>query len=354
MAYATARLAARRDPAPPLPAPLPRLSILVAARDEEATLPRCLAALRALDYPAGLLEILVGDDASRDRTRAVAEAALAGFAGRWEVITITENLGLARGKANVLAQLAHRATADCWLLTDADITVPPTWARTLLAAAPPGGGMVMGLTVVQGPGWLARLQGLDWLVSLALLQVSTEAGRPLTAMGNNMLITRAAYEATGGYEALPFSIVEDFAIFQAVRARGINGFAQLFGPASRAASGPAASWGALLRQRRRWLRGVAVLPGWAKAGLVFFSGYWAALAGLALLGHPGWALGAWALKVLATYALAVVASRRAGLFRPALGTVVVLEIYTFVLTTHLTLSRVFGSRVVEWKGRRYE
>ena len=204
------RLGERRGagvPPVPLPVPLPRVSILVAARNEEAALPRCLAALRALRYPPENVEILVGDDASTDRTRAVAEAAMQGYAGRFAVLAITEPVGEARGKANVLAQLAQAATSDYFFITDADIAVPPTWLRGLLAAAAPGVGTVTGIALVEGPGLLDRLQGLDWLFSLGLAQVATEAGHAVTAMGNNMLVTRAAYRATGGYEALPFSII---------------------------------------------------------------------------------------------------------------------------------------------------
>ncbi|WP_460583499.1 glycosyltransferase [Hymenobacter arcticus] len=355
MAHATWRLATRRGAAAPaaLPTPAPRVSILVAARNEEAALPRCLASLRALDYPAELVEILVGDDASTDRTRAVAEAALAGFAGRYQVITITENLGQARGKANVLAHLARAAQADYLLLTDADIAVPPTWVLAMLAHAAPGVGTVTGLTVVAGFGWLARLQGLDWLMSLALIQVGTETGQPMTAMGNNMLLTRAAYQATGGYEALPFSVTEDFALFEAVNAQGF-GYRQLFEPAVRAVSLPAASWDALVRQRLRWLRGVAALPWHIQAGLVFFSGYWLAALGLAAAGQLGLALVALGLKIAGHYALARAASRRAGLPRPTWWWLPAFEIYSLVLTTHLTLARLLGRRGVEWKGRNYQ
>jgi cellulose synthase/poly-beta-1,6-N-acetylglucosamine synthase-like glycosyltransferase len=355
MAYATGRLAARSGAASPVPLPVPRphVSILVAARNEEAALPRCLASLRALDYPAELLEILVGDDASTDRTRTVAEAALAGFAGQHEVLTIRENLGRARGKANVLAQLAHRATAEYFLITDADIAVPPTWVANMLAHAAPGVGTVTGLTVVEGPGLLARLQRLDWLLSLALIQVGTEAGQPMTAMGNNMLITRAAYRATGGYEALPFSVTEDFALFEAVNARGF-GFRQLFEPTVRATSLPAGSWRALVKQRLRWLRGVAALPWHVQAGLIFFSGYWLAVLGLGWVGGPAWLLAALAAKVASHYALALAASRRAGLPRPAAWLLPAFELYSLALTTHLTLARLLGRRGVEWKGRQFQ
>ncbi|MFD1875275.1 glycosyltransferase family 2 protein [Hymenobacter bucti] len=354
LGYIMRRLATRAGaPAPgPLPAPLPRVSILIAARNEEAALPRCLASVRALDYPAHLLEVLVGDDASTDRTRAVAEAALQGFGGTYQVVTITATLGQARGKANVLAHLAHLATTDYFLLTDADIAVPATWVPGLLAHAAPRVGTVTGLTVVQGPGLLAKLQGVDWLLSLAAIQVATDSGQPMTAMGNNMLVTRAAYQATGGYEALPATIVEDFALFEAVNAQGY-GFRQLFEPAVRAASLPAGAWAALLRQRLRWLRGVAALPGRVQAGLVLFSGYWLAAVGLLLAGRPSWALGVMVLKIGAQALMLRVATRRAGLPMPAVPVVVGYEFFSVALTTHLALRRLFGRRGVAWKGRHY-
>ncbi len=353
LSYIIWRLASRAGAPAPLPTPLPRVSILIAARNEEAALPRCLASVRALAYPAHLLEVLVGDDASTDRTRAVAEAAMPGFAGCFRVVSITETMGSARGKANVLAHLAHHATTDYLLLTDADIALPTTWVAGLLAHAAPQVGTVTGLTVVQGPGLLAQLQGLDWLVSLASMQVATDAGQPMTAMGNNMLVTRAAYQATGGYEALPLSITEDFALFQAVNAQGY-GFRQLFEPAVRAASLPAGSWAALLRQRLRWVRGVAALPRQVQVSLLLFSGYWLAVVGVLLLGPASWALGAMLLKIAWQGWLMCVASRRAGLPAPAWYLVVGYEFFSLVLTTNLALSRLLGPRGVEWKGRQYQ
>lgn len=355
LAYVTRRLARRTGaPAPvPLPAPLPRVSILIAARNEAAALPRCLASVRALAYPPHLLEVLLGDDASTDATRTVAEAVMKGFKGDFQVINIIDTLGLARGKANVLAHLARCATTDYLLITDADIALPPTWVPAMLAHTAPGVGTVTGLTVVQGPGWLARCQGLDWLLSLASMQVATDAGQPMTAMGNNMLVTRAAYLATGGYEALPFSITEDFALFEAVNARGY-GFRQLFEPAVRAASLPAGSWAALLRQRLRWMRGAAALPRKVQVSLVLFSGYWLAVVGLLLAGRPTWALGAMALKIAAQGLMAGVAARRASLPPPAGLVVVGYEFFSLVLLTDLTIRRVFGPKKVDWKGRVYQ
>lgn len=353
MAYTAGRFARRRGAAQPrpLPAPLPRVSILIAARDEAAALPRCLASLRALDYPAGLLEILVGDDGSTDDTAAVAAAAMQGFEGRFRVVSITETRGRARGKANVLAHLTRAATTDFFFITDADISLPRTWVAGLLAHAAPGVGTVTGITAVAGPRLFHQLQGIDWLLSLSMVQVVSDLGRPVTAMGNNMLVTRAAYEATGGYEALPFSVTEDFTLFRAVLAAGF-GFRQVFEAGVRADSLPMPTWAALLRQRRRWLRGVASLPRRLRLELLFFSGFWPALLGVGLLAGPGPALGAWGAKVLVQGGLAHFAHRRAGL-RLRWPLLPLFELYTLAITGAVLWFRLFGGAVV-WKGRRYE
>ena len=354
LGYLAWRLGTRRGAAPPLPAPAtwPAVSILLAARNEEAALPRCLASLQALRYPPHKLEILVGDDASTDRTRAVAEAALRNFAGRAAVLPIVGTLGLARGKANVLAQLARQATGEYFFITDADMALPPTWLPAMLAHAAPGVGTVTGLSVVAGTGWLARLQAADWLQALALLQTGSEAGQPMTAMGNNMLVSRAAYQAVGGYEALPFSVTEDYALFAAVNAHGF-GYRQVFGPAVRAATLPAPSWAALVSQRLRWLRGVEALPGRVQAAALVFNGYWLAVAALLGSGHWPWVLAALALKIGLQGGFMHVAARRAGLPAPPAWVVLAFEPYALALALEVTLRRVVGPRRVRWKGREY-
>lgn len=54
------------------PDPLPAVSVIVPARNEEAHLADCLAAIAAQDYPAERLEVLVVDGGSRDGTLAAA------------------------------------------------------------------------------------------------------------------------------------------------------------------------------------------------------------------------------------------------------------------------------------------
>lgn len=345
-------LLGRRGSQPgPLPVPLPRVSILIAARNEQETIGRCLAALRQLHYPPELVEVLLGDDASTDRTAATATAAMHGYAGTFRVVPVTTNLGRARGKANVLAHLVRAATTDLFFITDADIAVPTTWLTGLLAHLHPGVGSVTGITLVTGPRLFHRLQGLDWLVALGLVQVVTDLGRPVTAMGNNMLVTRAAYAATGGYEALPFSVTEDFELFKALLRRGF-GYRNLYRPEVLAESLPMTTGRALLHQRRRWLRGLEDLPIWLKACLVLYGSFYLALLALSTVAGPGVVLAVWGGKLLVQALLVSRCFGRVGR-RPPLALLLPFEAYTLVLSGSLVLFRLLPVQF-EWKGRRYQ
>ncbi len=238
---------------------LPFISILVAARNEEQNIVRCLQALTELDYPTHKFEILVGNDASEDKTRALV-AAFAKQKNNVTLFDITETLGKAKGKANVLAHLAHKAKGDYYLITDADITVNTLWAKELVTHfAEPKMGIVSGITLVHGPSLLSRLQGVDWLYFMGILKGFDKLGLHCTAVGNNMAIRKDAYQSVGGYEELDFSVTEDYKLYKEVRKKGWN-TQNIITRNSLNVSQPVISFLQLMHQRKRWLIGARELP----------------------------------------------------------------------------------------------
>ncbi|HEX8529382.1 MAG TPA: glycosyltransferase, partial [Cytophagales bacterium] len=195
------------------------VSILIAARNEEANILACLEAVAQLDWPAGHLEVWIGNDGSEDRTGELT-AAFIGDKPHFHLLDVTDRVGAARGKSNVLAQLAMRATGEYLFFTDADVRVPPTWIKSMLAARERRVGLVNGVTLVAGEGLAARLQAIEWVYAISLMRRFAERKMPITAMGNNMMTTREAYHATGGYQHLPFSITEDYQLFRCILAKG--------------------------------------------------------------------------------------------------------------------------------------
>ena len=325
----------------------PRVSILVAARNEEATIERCLRSLAAQDYPASRLEILIADDSSTDNTARVVRDFIANKP-QFRLLRVQHRLGAARGKINALAHLCRAATADYLLFTDADMALSPDWVAAMLAAATPGVGVVTGITTARG-SLFGRLQGLDWLFGLSLISLLADHGLPITAVGNNMLVTRVAYHDVGGYESMAFSTHEDLQLFRRIVARGW-GFRNLRSPAVLGVSEPQPTVTALLQQRKRWMKGANRLP-WYLSGLF---GLYAAF--YTVLFWPGFMplvplVLLYVGKIFLQTLFLNTTLRRVGL-RERLGVLLLYEPYLCIMSM-LVLVYVLWPCHIEWKQRRY-
>ena len=241
---------------------MPLLSVLIAARNEENHIDSCLTSLTSLVYPKDKIEVLIGNDGSNDQTLSKIKTHT-GPNSNMQVYDIHERIGEARAKANVLAHLAKKATGEFFLVTDADVKVLPSWASYMVENRS-GAGLVNGTTIIEGASLLQRLQNIEWLFAQALIKIITDTGIPVTAMGNNMLISRLAYEQVGGYESLPFSVTEDHELFIHLRERG-HQVINLFEKGALVTTTGQKTFRDLLHQRKRWMKGAFQLPVWLQS-----------------------------------------------------------------------------------------
>lgn len=332
----------------PLSNELPKVAVLVAARNEEANIDPCLRALTQLDYPKHLLQIFIGNDQSSDATAEKVKSWQQQYP-HIQLIHITEVLGTARGKANVLAQLAKATEADFLFITDADIQVPTTWIRTMLAAFRPNDGIVSGSTIVQGSGAIATVQKMDWSYAFGMVYVVSEKGFPVSAVGNNMCIRKEAYEATGGYENLPFSITEDLELFLATLKKGYS-FRQLMQADALAISTPQETWMKLLQQRKRWLTGALRVPVILIAFLVLQALFFPVLIAL-LLWNPWLALGFYIIKSFLQYGFILQIYQRIKR-QFTWKDIFTFEVYSYLFPPIVLIYQLWPSRI-DWKGRKY-
>src|SRR5438876_9454886 len=132
-----ALLVRRRNAIPRLPAParsvmLPRLSVVVPARDEASGIGRAVESLLAQDYPD--LEIIVVDDRSSDATGAVL-AKLAARDSRIRAIRVDQLPAGWLGKNHALWRGAESASGEWLLFTAADIVFAQGAVRRAVAYA---------------------------------------------------------------------------------------------------------------------------------------------------------------------------------------------------------------------------
>jgi len=244
-----------------------RVSILVAARNEEANIERCLRSLEALKYSKEHIEICIGDDDSTDQTSRIITDYIKDKP-QFKYYRISEQTDGLKGKANVLAQLAEVSNGDFLFFCDADIAVSPHWIEKMLGHFEENTGVVVGLTRMRKTGILSDFLSLEWLFTLSLMRYFALLNIPVSGLGNNMAVTRKAYDAVGGYKGIGFSIVEDYALFMAI-ARKKFGFVQAYTKHVISVSEPVLSFSELVRQRKRWMQGIMKSPLVIRICLVF-------------------------------------------------------------------------------------
>ncbi|WP_420148241.1 glycosyltransferase [Spirosoma sp.] len=327
----------------------PLVSILIAARNEEGTILDCLQAISQLNYPAQAVEVFIGNDQSTDQTESVV-AQFISDKPNYRLVTISTNKPGLAGKANVLAQLIHLARGQLLFFTDADTQVPSDWLIKMSRSFTGKVGIVTGVTLPEGPEVFHKLQAIDWLYNLTLTHIVSFLEIPVTAMGNNMVVSKEAYLNIGGYESLPFSVVEDYTLFRAVTGKGY-GFKNLLNEQVLARTKPVDKFPAFFLQRKRWMRGAMDLPLWMVIAL-----YVQYLTGPLLLlvawFSPVMAVSLYVMKLLVqttVISFGLSRLRRTSLWPYAL----LFEIYQLIIGP---LSVVFYllPTGIEWKGRNYK
>lgn len=237
-----------------------KVSVLISARNEEKLLPQLLKSLDKLDYPDSQLQILLADDQSSDATGQLARDWVAKKANRKLISLTKDQVGLFQqnGKANALAILANEAAGDFLFFTDADCEVPPGWIREGIASFGPNTGLVLGITQVKSRNFFEKMQEIDWWNTLGIIKTVTDLGLTSTGLGNNMVISREAYQKSGGFAGLSFSLTEDLEICRAVSKSGFEIRHQV-SEAFLVKTKPEQRIADLLQQRKRWMGGVVTL-----------------------------------------------------------------------------------------------
>ena len=294
-----------RRPAPSLPAPgrVPATArpgdvvCLVAARNEALTIGACLDALAAQTLP---LRVVVIDDGSSDGTGEEVRSRANAFGGR---LTLIQG---GPGKALALQAGLDGTESPVILTTDADCRPPPEWAESMVREL--GAGVLGGCTTVQGRSALAALEALDWAILLGVSAAASEAGHPVTAMGNNMALRRDAVEAIGGFTAVAGSVTEDYEAFRRIAATREARLVMKAELVNRTES--AGTLAAVFRQRKRWAAG-ALSAGSMRNALVLAGALAAHLGALVVLAlAPLWGAGIIMARWGGQLAVAAAASRR--------------------------------------------
>jgi cellulose synthase/poly-beta-1,6-N-acetylglucosamine synthase-like glycosyltransferase len=236
--------------------PPPKVSVIVAARNEEHNISRTISSLKNLKYPPHLIEIFLVNDKSTDRTKEIMLGETEGDE-RFKVIdSRTDETSNLKGKANAIDTAVHLAEGEIILLTDADCEVDELWADEYVKYYEKDTGMVCGVTNIKYHGSLFdKVQSLDLVYLMSLASSSAGINNILSCIGNNISFRKDAYIRTGGYGKIGFSITEDLALMRAIDALEEYKIKYPVNRKNMVRTDSCPDIKSLIRQKKRWFKG---------------------------------------------------------------------------------------------------
>ncbi len=343
----------RLDPAPVRPGAVrPRVSVIVAARNEETDLPACLDTLLAQDYPD--LEITVVDGGSTDRTREIARA-------RGPRVRLLEEPPLPPGWVgkNWACHLgAGVATGEYLLFTDADMRYHPAAVRRSVEWAESERADLVTLAPrIETVGFWEKVV-LPFYTQMVLTyfrtpRVNRPRSRAAMANGQFTLVRRAGYTAGGGHARIRGAVLEDVRLAQEFRRAGRR---------LRVAWAPDLLATRMYRDRHEMFEGLLKNVHGLRFSAARQAGFLAALVGffwlplgllpLGLVLHDPLVAGVGALLAAAIFtkhAAFAHGARGSALY----GLLFPLAVGFYVVLVSASLLRGIAGRPLAWKGRTY-
>ncbi len=333
----------------------PRISVIVPARNEEASIAAVLQDLFAQRYPHDRMEVLVIDDNSTDGTAALVRAMIP----RWPQLQMLASA--APGKKAAITTGVHTATGDLVVLTDADVRFGAERVASIAAHWQAERSEMIVLPVfTAGHGLLGRMQEEEQAALLGTTMGSAMQGRAVLAYGANLAFTRGAFLFVGGYHGDRFASGDDLFLLQRFQRAGKR-ITCLFNTDALVTAKAAPSFRSFVQQRLRWagkMRGAGVTGSLIGSLALLFP--WALLyytlkfdpvdsIGYHALYSAGLLAGAWVCWSLPV--LALVRSVRGGAQQPSTAMSTLFCLIAFSCYAPLIASASLFLHP-EWKGRR--
>ncbi|HKF24640.1 MAG TPA: glycosyltransferase, partial [Candidatus Acidoferrum sp.] len=227
------------------PEPLPGVTVLIPAHNEEPVIVQTITSVLASDYPD--MHVVVVNDGSTDNTGALLDE---NFSTEPRVNIIHQ---VNRGKASALNNAMAHAQTEIVVTIDADTEIEPDAIRQLVRhfSNPKIGAVAGNVKVGNRSRWLTRWQALEYITSQNMEKRAFDLLNCITVVPGALgAWRRQAIEAAGGITA--DTVAEDADLTVAIRRLG---WRITYEERAVAWTEAPTTAGALIRQRFRWTFG---------------------------------------------------------------------------------------------------
>ncbi len=179
-----------------------KVSVIIAARNEEYNIALCLRALVNQSYPTSHMEIIVVDDNSEDAT----SKHIKRFAEQYHFIkhlSLHEKDG-ELGKKKALEKAIKQCSGELIITTDADCIMDMDWIRLMVSfQAKENAELIVGPVCFHREKTVfEKMQSLEFISLVACGAGALYFNKAILCNGANLMYTRKAYQEVNGFEGI--------------------------------------------------------------------------------------------------------------------------------------------------------
>ncbi|TDG37861.1 glycosyltransferase [Pedobacter changchengzhani] len=181
--------------------PATKVSVIIAARDEELIIRRTIDCLIAQNYPKELTEIIFIDDHSTDRT---AEIVSSYHTNGIKLIQLNEDRAINSYKKKAIQTAIGACDGALILTTDADCIMGVNWISTVVNFYQNNHYKMISSPVFyfEEKNLFERLQSLEFLYLIGLGASTIGNKTPSTCNGANLAYQKDAFYEVGGFQGI--------------------------------------------------------------------------------------------------------------------------------------------------------
>jgi cellulose synthase/poly-beta-1,6-N-acetylglucosamine synthase-like glycosyltransferase len=178
-----------------------KVTILIAARNEEARINYTIDDILAQDYPKHLTEIIMVDDHSTDRTAEIIRS----YADRGvKLLQLNEDKPLNSYKKKAIAQAISLSTGDLMVATDADCRMGTKWLSSVVNYFETNDSVMISSPVAyfEERNLFEYMQTLEFAYLIGIGAAFIGNGRASTCNGANLAYRKDVFYEVGGFTGI--------------------------------------------------------------------------------------------------------------------------------------------------------
>ena len=229
--------------------PATSISIIIPARNEEASIGTLLRSLQEQDYPKHLFELIVVDDHSTDNTTGIVQ--------QYSTVKLLqlkeEDINSYKKKAVETGIAA--ATGSLIVCTDADCVVPPGWLSAIASYKEENASVFIAAPVVinNKPSFVQFFQALDFMILQGITGAAVSNQHLSMCNGANLAYEKEAFYKVNGFEGIDaIASGDDMLLMHKIAKQYPGKVHYLKSPAAIVSTAAVPTWKAFFSQRIRW------------------------------------------------------------------------------------------------------